>query len=395
MRLLWIAPQAFYSSRGTPMNVRRLAEAIGAAGHSIDLVTYAFGDDVELPPGVRVVRCPRVPFVSRVPIGPSLVKMILDVLVLARAARLVRSREHGYDALHGFEEGAWIAVLLSRVFRVPFVYDMDSDIEAQLSDSIAFRWLRPLARSIDRFAVRQSLAVLTVCASLTARVQRLAPAKPVFQIEDAPNVNEFLAAGEARREVANRWQIGAGPLVVYTGNLEPYQGVDLLVRAAPLVCADRPDATFLVVGGESRQIERLRDLARELGVAGRVMLLGARPESEMAMFLAAADVLVSPRSLGTNTPLKLYGYLMSRRPVVATDRPVHTQILTENEAILVPPSAEGLADGILRVLRDPERALAIADNAARLVATRYSAGAFAQKAVAFARSIECLLAGTN
>jgi len=395
MRLLWIAPQAFYSLRGTPMNVRRLAEALGAAGHSIDLVTYGFGDDVGLPPSVRVVRCRRLPFVSRVPIGPSLVKMILDVLVMARAARLVRSQRARYDAFHGFEEGAWIAGLLSRIFRVPFVYDMDSDIEAQLGDSAAFRYLRPLARSLDHFAVRESLAVLTVCRSLTDRVRSLAPDKPVFQIEDAPNVSEFVAPAEARREIEERWHVGPGPLVVYTGNLEPYQGVDLLVRAAPLVCADRADATFLVVGGGDRQTERLRVLAHDLGVEGRVRLLGERPEGEMATFLAAADVLVSPRSLGTNTPLKLYGYLMSGRPVVVTDRPVHTQLLTENEAVLVAPNAEGLAGGILRVLRDPDGARAIAGNAARLVRTRYSAGAFTEKALAFARSIEGLLAESS
>ena len=392
MRLLWIAPQAFYTSRGTPMNVRRLAEAIGGAGHSIDLVTYGFGADVALP-GVRVWRAARPPFVSRVPIGPSLVKVLLDVFVLTRAARLLGSAAARYDVLQGFEEGAWIAALLSRIFRVPFVYDMDSDIEAQLGESWVFRWLLPLARAFDRFAIRAALAVLTVCTSLTDRVRRLAPGKPVFQIEDAPNVSAFPAHREARDELERRWPLPRGALVVYTGNLEPYQGVDLLVRAAPRVLAERGDVTFLIVGGAERQVERLRELAGQLGAGERVIALGERPESEMASFLAAADVLVSPRSRGTNTPLKLYGYLMSGRPMVATDRPVHTQVVSAAEAFLVAPSAEGLADGILRVLRDPEAAGDVARNAAQLVASRYSPAAFAQKAIGFATSIEALLAG--
>jgi len=392
MRLLWIAPQAFYTSRGTPMNVRRLAEAIGGAGHSIDLVTYGFGAEVALP-GVCVWRAARPPFVSRVPIGPSLVKVLLDVFVLTRAARLLGSAAARYDALQGFEEGAWIAALLSRIFRVPFVYDMDSDIEAQLGESWTFRWLLPLARAFDRFAIRGALAVLTVCTSLTDRVRRLAPGKPVFQIEDAPNVSAFPAYREARDELERRWPLPRGALVVYTGNLEPYQGVDLLVRAAPQVLAERRDVTFLIVGGAERQVERLRELADQLGAGERVIALGERPESEMASFLAAADVLVSPRSRGTNTPLKLYGYLMSGRPMVATDRPVHTQVVSAAEAFLVAPSAEGLAGGILRVLRDPEAAGDIARNAARLVASRYSPAAFARKAIGFATSIEALLKG--
>src|SRR5262249_21341169 len=140
MRLLWIAPQAFYSARGTPMNVRRLAEVIAAAGHSIDLVTYGFGDDVPHPPNVRVIRAGRLPFVTHVPIGPSLVKILLDVRVFLLAARLLRSRQLRYDAIQGFEEGAWIAAALWRLFAVPFVYDMDSDIEAQLDESRLLRW---------------------------------------------------------------------------------------------------------------------------------------------------------------------------------------------------------------------------------------------------------------
>src|SRR5258706_15861293 len=102
------------------MNVRRLAESIAGAGHSIDLVTYGFGADVPLPAGVRIVRAGRLPFVSHVPIGPSVAKALLDLRVLATAWRLLRANGARYDMLQGFEEGAWIAALLSRRFRVPF-----------------------------------------------------------------------------------------------------------------------------------------------------------------------------------------------------------------------------------------------------------------------------------
>ncbi len=268
------------------MNVRRLAEAIAGAGHAIDLVTYGFGADVALPPSVRVLRAGRLPFVRRVPIGPSLLKVALDARVLMRAARLLRAEPGRYDAIQGFEEGAWLARALSRVFGVPFVYDMDSDIETQLGESRWFRWLLPLARRIDHAAVRDAIAVLTVCGTLTERVRQLAPGTPVFQIEDAPNVTEFADHRTAREEIARRWRLPAGPLIVYTGNLEPYQGVEILVRAAPVVCRERPDAVFLIVGGDDAQVAALREVAHAVGAAERVVLLGERPEPEMASFLA-------------------------------------------------------------------------------------------------------------
>jgi glycosyltransferase involved in cell wall biosynthesis len=394
MKLLWIAPQAFYSARGTPMNVRRLAEAIAGAGHSIDLVTYGFGADVALPPGVRIVRAGKLPLVDAVPIGPSIAKALLDLRVVRAARRLLVEAKPRYDLMQGFEEGSWIAAFLCRRFAVPFVYDMDSDIEAQLGAATLFRAFVPLARRIDQAAVRDAVAVLTVCRTLTERVRELAPAKPVFQIEDAPNVSTFANQDVARRELAARWDLPAGPLVVYTGNLEPYQGVELLVRAVPRVVAERADVTVLIVGGNDRQVRTLRALAASLGVGRAVRLLGARPEEELPGFLAAADVLVSPRASGTNTPLKLYAYLLSSRPVVVTDRPVHTQLVSDAEAALAPATPEGIADAILGLLRDPSRSATLAANAGRLVRENYSEAAFTAKARAFADGVESLLRGT-
>ena len=66
-----------------------------------------------------------------------------------------------------------------------------------------------------------------------------------------------------------------------------------------------------------------------------------RPAEEIPAFLDAADVLVSPRSLGTNTPLKIYQYLRSGRPIVATRLLTHTQVLDDEVAILTEPTAAG------------------------------------------------------
>ena len=60
-----IAPQPFFEPRGTPFSEFHRIRALTALGHQIDLVTYPFGDDVEMP-GLRIFRCARPPFVRRV-----------------------------------------------------------------------------------------------------------------------------------------------------------------------------------------------------------------------------------------------------------------------------------------------------------------------------------------
>jgi glycosyltransferase involved in cell wall biosynthesis len=98
-------------------------------------------------------------------------------------------------------------------------------------------------------------------------------------------------------------------------------------------------------------------------------------------------VLVSPRLHGGNTPLKLFSYMWSAVPIVATDLPTHTQVLGTSEAVLRAPTAEGLASGMLDVLSDPARFAAVGAAARARVARDYSREAFRRKLLAAYASI--------
>jgi len=103
---------------------------------------------------------------------------------------------------------------------------------------------------------------------------------------------------------------------------------------------------------------------------------GERPASEMPAYLLAADVLVSPRSRGTNTPLKIYQYLRSGKPIVATRLRTHTQVLNDETAILTGITAQEFADGILAGLNDHARAASVGRRAREVADTKYSYEAY-------------------
>jgi glycosyltransferase involved in cell wall biosynthesis len=92
--------------------------------------------------------------------------------------------------------------------------------------------------------------------------------------------------------------------------------------------------------------------------------------------MAMAGVLVSPRLEPYVTPLKIYAYMASGRPIVATDLPTHTDVLDLNSAILAPPSAEGLAEGIVRAFNEPARSARLGLRARQLVERDHSYEAF-------------------
>jgi glycosyltransferase involved in cell wall biosynthesis len=372
LSILFLAPQPFFEVRGTPLAVLAMVRALAGMGHQVDLLTYAQGADVDVP-SVRHRRSPRLP-VGRVRAGPSLAKLALDVPFLAAAAwRMVRAR---YDVVHAVEEAAHLAAPLARVFGVPLVVDMDSSIPEQLRES-GFARRGPLlwaAQALEDHALRHSAAVITVCDSLTRAVRARVPGARVFQVEDPPLVDgAALASPDEAARLRGALGLAAAPVVLYSGNFEPYQGVDLLAEAARSV----PEAQFLFMGGEPGDVARLA--ARAAAAGARCFFAGKRPVSELPLFLAAADVLVSPRRTGGNTPFKVYTYLASGKPLVATRIATHTQLLDDSLAFLTEPTAEGLAAGVRRALAEPEEARARAQRARRLVEKDYSPARFEDK----------------
>jgi len=381
MNILLIAPQPFLEKRGTPLAVLQLLKALGELGHRIDLVSYHLGDDIALP-GVRHCRALHLPFIRRVAKGMSATKLFLDIFVFIQAVRLLLSNR--YDCIHGVEEGAIMGGVLTLFWRVPLLYDMDSSIPEQLQESGSRIWsgLVPvgLAKALEGWTISRAAAVLPVCKSLAERVRSLSPVKPLQLLEDIPNVEQF-TAGQLVNLARLRQELGlAGKkIVLYTGTFEGYQGIDLFLEAIPLVVETFPETAFVLVGGEPGQVEEKKSLVASMGVAGQVLVLGKRPLEEMPLFMEMADILASPRNKGTNTPMKIYTYLQSGRPVVATRLPTHTQVLTDDVSVLVAPTAADFAQGVKRLLADPGWGAALGRAGAQLIRDHYSFAGFKNK----------------
>ena len=374
-----IAPEPFFEPRGTPFSELHRIRALTALGHQVDLVTYPFGEDVSMP-GLRVFRCLRPPFVRGVQIGPSLAKIPLDALLALSSVR--RALGGGYDAIHSHEEGGIIGVALAALLRVPHLYDMHSSLPQQLTNfafsrSAIVRWV---FLGLERLMIRRSRVVIVICPSLEETVRRIVPDAAVVLIENAPGSGEERATPAQGAAVREAFGLGAAtPLVLYTGTFEAYQGLDLLFEAMARVLARRPEARLLLAGGKPDQVERARNQAQAAGLGEAVLFAGERPASEIPAYLLACDVLVSPRSRGTNTPLKIYQYLRSGKPIVATRLLTHTQVLDEDTAILTGASPAEYADGILAALDDRGRAMAVGRSARTLAETKYSYEAYLER----------------
>jgi glycosyltransferase involved in cell wall biosynthesis len=374
-----IAPEPFFEPRGTPFSEFHRIRALIELGHQVDLVTYPFGRDVTMT-GLRVFRCFRPPLIRRVGIGPSLAKLPLDVLLTFSVLR--RAFSARYDAIHSHEEGGLIGVIVAALLRIPHVYDMHSSLPQQLTN-FAFsrsRLMRRVFQAIERVMIHRSRVVIVICPSLEETVREIDPDARVILIENAPGSSEDPATAE--QAGALRRTLGmspSAPVVLYTGTFEAYQGLDLLFEAMAHVRAVRPDAKLLLAGGRPDQVEKAKTLAEASGVGDVTIFAGARPSSEIPAYLLASDVVVSPRSRGTNTPLKIYQYLRSGKPIVATRLLTHTQVLSDRTAILTGATARELGEGILTALQEPARAASVGREARQLADTKYSHDAYLER----------------
>ena len=314
----------------------RLAQILANGGHSVDVITYPYGTAPDHP-GIKIHRCRPLALIRSVGIGFSPAKLLMDFSLASLAVPLVRRSK--FDCIHAVEEGVFIGAYISRRLSIPLVYDMDSIMSMEVPPPISW-----LVRRAERWAIRSSSLVMTICPAMSDYVRHVRPDVKVAVIPDIPL---FSGEPDAQRALAQLPEsFRSRKLVMYTGSLAKYQGLDLLISAMKRI----PESALVIVGGDDKGIQRLSHMADSIGMMDRVLFLGKKPPEQIPDFLAAADVLVSPRRAGINPPGKIYTYMKSGIPIVATDVPAHTAVLDPNTAILTQPTPGGVADGILWAL---------------------------------------------
>lgn len=227
--------------------------------------------------------------------------------------------------------------------------------------------LTRLYDSVDRRAATAvDLRVELTAAARDARGERLGLGPAAAPTHVAP-VGIWL--DRIQRAPEDAW---ASRRVVFIGHLVPRQGVDALVRAVALV----PDVR-LDIAGRGPEEERLRALARRLGVDERVSFLGFLADhEEVERLVASGSVAAAPYADDTGSftryadPSKLRTYTGAGLPIVLTDVPPNARELERLAgAEVVAYEPESIAEGIRRILGSPEEW-----RERRSAALAYSAG---------------------
>ena len=373
MKVLFLAPHPFYQDRGTPIAVNMLLKVLSDRKEVVDLVTYHEGTDL---PYNRVsqFRIPSIPFVKNIRPGLSWKKLVCDVCLFVVALRLARTRR--YTIVHAVEESVFVALCLKFLFKIEYVYDMDSSLPEQIIEKFPiFSPFLGLLRFFEGVAIKNAKAVLPVCEELVNVVKPYNPNK-VLILHDMSLLNE------CNPPIAEniRANLGiTGLIFMYVGNLERYQGIDLLLDSFFSALSEVPTIHLVIVGGEKSDIKKYKEKCEHMGMVQNVHFLGPRPLAHLSYYLSQSDILVSPRIKGKNTPMKLYSYLQSGKPILATKHPTHTQILQNRVAMLAEPEERLFAKGMVQLITNENLRSGIGQSGKQFAEENFTLSIFQQR----------------
>jgi glycosyltransferase involved in cell wall biosynthesis len=252
------------------------------------------------------------------------------------------------------------AALLSRTSAISTIHGRHWVVD-RLRRRVAYRVLRALG--IPIVAVSRDLAGFLE-QRLGLPPGRLEVVHNGIPIEPALGTEE-----RAARRAALRSELGVPPglpLLIAVGNLYPVKDHATLLRALSLL----PDP-WLAIAGRGGEEENLRRLARELGIAERVHLLGLR--DDIPRLLAAGDVFVQP-SRSEGLPLAVLEAMAQQIPIVATDVGGVGEAVGDGKTgyLVRPGDPAGLAAAVGRILDSPDRGAALAAAANARVREEFS-----------------------
>jgi glycosyltransferase involved in cell wall biosynthesis len=370
MKILFLTPQPFYEVRGTPIAVNLLLKVLSRRGEEIDLVTYHLGDDVDYE-NVTLHRIRNIPFVREISAGFSVQKLICDFFLFWEAAVLI-SRSH-YHLIHAVEESAFMAYILKKIWGTEYVYDMDSRLSVQLLDRYPFLSpFKKLFSYLERVVIRNAKLILPVSLALVEEIENLEFSK-VVELHDVSLLQN--GAGGISNPIRDEINLN-GILVMYVGNLERYQGIDLLLESFTLIIGKSKKINLAIVGGKKEDLQKYKVLSQKLEIDPYVQFLGPKPVEDLDAYLSVADILVSPRISGVNTPMKIYSFLESGKAIVATNLRTHTQVLDKQVAILAEPTPKEFAEGVLLAASDEKLRKKLGVNGKKLALAKYKSKDF-------------------
>ena len=366
-----IAPTPFFADRGCHVRILEEARSLETLGHHVTICTYHIGRDID---GIEIKRSLRIPWYSKLSAGPSLHKLYIDVFLLWTVVLSCLKKKP--DIIHGhIHEGIVIGKIVSALFRVPLVADLQGSLTEELLQYQFMKEGRFLHRFIqwaERMINRLPDAIFVSSGmSLDSSPDKYREVKCTLSvIPDGVNCEVFNPVCSIDG-LYERLDISSETKVVgFIGALANHQGLSILLEAIPYVVDVYKNVHFLIMGYPN--IEFYKEQSIDLGIDKYITFTGRILYEEVPQYLRICDVGVTPKLSITEANGKLLNYMAMELPVVASDILVNRDILGDIGVYAEVGNPLSLANAILKVLLDDEYRSNIGITLREIAISKYS-----------------------
>lgn len=359
-----VAACPFPANHGTPAAIREMCEVLSSRGHSIHVVTYPLKEDIPVQ-GATIHRARKIGQSQKISVGPSYQRLAFDAFMIPKLHRVIR--DHNIDIIHAHNyEGALVGYAAKKSTGVPLVYNA---INTMISELPSYNFIRPrfvavmMARVLDFLVPRMADFIIADTGELESFIrERGVRPERIKVIPSGVNIEMF--EGRDGQAIRERYEIGGKPLVIYTGTLDQFQGIDYLLTAFQMVHRRCPEALLLLLESTVNplHVEKYKRMAEDLGI-GACLLFTSCGIDALPDFLAAADIAVLPRPSAPGIPTKLLNYMAAGKPIVGFEGAAKGLSHMETAFLAEPGNCEGFAEGILRLIADRSLSRRLGSNA--------------------------------
>lgn len=373
LKVCVLAACPFPANHGTPGSIRELTEATADRGHEVHVVTYHIGQDLPLR-GVHVHRIADWTGEQGVKVGPTKYRPLYDFQMIFTALRVMRKYDLDLMHAHGYES-ALVAACARPWVRRPVLYSAHNRMGDELASYDFFKSKRVangLAWALDRTVPR----IGDRCIPHSVNLQQFLIERGLERRAE-PVLNfgiDFDSFPRGNRERLRReCGLTDEPVILYSGVIDQFQRLDLLVGAMPHVLRRLPRAKLIVLANIPNPTHErlLRQQAEQLGVAGSLILKTPTGMEAGLRLLSMCDVAVVPRPVTPGFPIKLLNYMAAQLPCVIFASSASGVSHGENVWLAGDDTSQSLGDAITRVLRDGALRSRIAQGGQRFVRARH------------------------
>lgn len=368
----------FYEgSRGDSTHVRELVQNLAGLGHEVILIACNLQrgsdqDNIDIYP-IKYYSEKLIPkfFIS-------IYAFVLGVIVLIKRKP---------DIIYKRQSAMGEDILIAMLARCPVVTEINGLVSEEAGSDKTY--IHKIINNIFKYISKQSILHSDHLVAVTTNLKNIIHDEFYIQydkitvIPNGANVKLFHPS-----EKKLSWDIlklsEKFKYICFIGNLAPYQGIETLIQAAPLILKKYPDIRFLIVGDGIMKNEWVQ-ISHNVGVYDKFIFTGKVPIVMVSHYINASDVCVSPFRKARNakiglSPLKIYEYMACGKPVVCSRIPNLEFIEQQKTGILVEPqNPEELAKAIIDLMDDENLREEMGINARDLAVKNYSWEANARK----------------